>query len=331
LADPEHQKRDVARRVVITELGLVPAPEFQAAISSYFEYPVIGEADFSAFPVLENLLSSGFLRRTGLLPIELADDAVIIGTIDPFSSDTLAAVAYLVEKPVAPCLISQQDFALALQRLYEPAAEPGQAGDHATTETFVSEDDVQRLKDVASEAPIIRLVDRLMRTAVLQRASDIHIEPAVDGLRVRYRIDGVMAEVERLAPEMHAGVASRVKILAKLNIAERRMPQDGRIKIAVGGREIDLRISTSPCCTAKASSCASSTRSRSSSSSRLSASTIEPSRSSTSLSPCRTASSWSAARPGAARRPPSTRRSRSSTRLPSASCRAALSDPAARY
>jgi len=232
--------------VVITELGLVPAPEFQAAISSYFEYPVIGEADFSAFPVLENLLSSGFLRRTGLLPIELADDAVIIGTIDPFSSDTLAAVAYLVEKPVAPCLISQQDFALALQRLYEPAAEPGQAGDHATTETFVSEDDVQRLKDVASEAPIIRLVDRLMRTAVLQRASDIHIEPAVDGLRVRYRIDGVMAEVERLAPEMHAGVASRVKILAKLNIAERRMPQDGRIKIAVGGREIDLRISTSP-------------------------------------------------------------------------------------
>ena len=118
--------------------------------------------------------------------------------------------------------------------------------EQAAEEICVSDDDVQRLKDVASEAPVIQLVNRLMRAAVLQRASDIHIEPAIDGLRVRYRIDGVMVELERLSPEMQAGVASRIKILAKLNIAERRMPQDGRIKIAVAGREIDLRISTSP-------------------------------------------------------------------------------------
>jgi len=238
--------------VVIAELGLVPAPEFMAAVSDYFGYPIVSDADLRDLPVAENLetrLSPDFLRRNGLLPIELAADALVIATTDPFNTETLAAVAYLVEKPVAPCLVSQQDLAVALQRLYEPAEEPGESrmpSEQAADEVFVSDDDVQRLKDVASEAPVIQLVNRLMRAAVLQRASDIHIEPAIDGLRVRYRIDGVMVEVERLPPEMQAGVASRIKILAKLNIAERRMPQDGRIKIAVAGREIDLRISTSP-------------------------------------------------------------------------------------
>ena len=238
--------------VVIAELGLVPAPEFMVAVSDYFGYPVLSEADLPALPVLENLepsLSPDFLRRNGLLPIKLVADALVVATTDPFNTEALTAVAYQVEKPVAPCLISQQDFARALQRLYEPAEEPSESsvpGEQAGEKVFVSDDDVQRLKDVASEAPVIQLVNRLMRAAVLQRASDIHIEPAIDGLRVRYRIDGVMAEVEQLPPEMQAGVASRIKILAKLNIAERRMPQDGRIKIAVAGREIDLRISTSP-------------------------------------------------------------------------------------
>src|SRR6266446_2721281 len=235
--------------VVIAELGLVPAPEYMAAVSDYFGYPILGETDLPALPAfgnLENLLSPDFMRRNGLLPVELAGDALVIATTDPFNTETLIAVAYLVEKPVAPCLVSQQDFSAALQRLYEPAEEPSGSsapGEQAAEEVFVSDDDVQRLKDVASEAPVIQLVNRLMRAAVLERASDIHIEPAIDGLRVRYRIDGVMAEVERLPPEMQAGVASRIKILAKLNIAERRMPQDGRIKIAVAGREIDLRIS----------------------------------------------------------------------------------------
>ena len=194
--------------VVIAELGLVPAPEYMAAVSDYFGYPILGDTDLPALPAfgdLENLLSPDFMRRNGLLPVELAGDALIIATTDPFNTETLTAVAYLAEKPVAPCLVSQQDFSAALQRLYEPAEEPSGSsvpGEQAAEEVFVSDDDVQRLKDVASEAPVIQLVNRLMRAAVLERASDIHIEPAIDGLRVRYRINGVMAEVERLQPEM---------------------------------------------------------------------------------------------------------------------------------
>jgi general secretion pathway protein E len=237
--------------VVIAELGLLPAPEFMAAVSDYLGYPLLGEADLPAAvaPEIEALLPPDFLRRNGVLPIAMTADALIMATTDPFNTETLAAVAYFVEKPVIPCLVSPQDFAPALQRLCTTSHEPGQPvaqDQQAVDDVYVSDDDVQRLRDVASEAPVIRLVNRLMTAAVLQRASDIHVEPAVDGLRVRYRVDGVMVEVERLPPEMQAGVASRIKILAKLNIAERRMPQDGRIKIAVAGREIDLRISTSP-------------------------------------------------------------------------------------
>src|SRR5262249_58190168 len=151
-------------------------------------------------------------------------DACDIETTDPFNTESLAAVAYLVEKPVAPCLVSQQDFAVALQRLYEPAEEPSESrlqSEQTAEEVFVSDDDVQRLKDVASEAPVIQLVNRLMRAAVLQRASDIHIEPAIDGLPVRYRIAGDMAEAERLPPEMQAGDSSSIKILEKTQHAER--------------------------------------------------------------------------------------------------------------
>jgi len=232
--------------VVVSELGLVPTAQFFSVLSDYFGYPILAEADLPAVPVLEKELTSDFLRRNGLLPIELNGNAVIVATTDPFNTEALAAVAYLVDRPVAARLISASSFALAMERLYEPSAKVEEVNGNAATGAFISDDDVQRLRDVASEVPIIRLVNRLMRDAVLQRASDIHVEPAIDGVRVRYRIDGVMAEVERLPPEMQAGVASRIKILAKLNIAERRLPQDGRIKIVVTGREIDLRISTSP-------------------------------------------------------------------------------------
>ena len=107
-------------------------------------------------------------------------------------------------------------------------------------------EDVERLRDIASEAPVIRLVNLLITRAVEARASDIHIEPMDDALRVRYRIDGVLHETEAPPPRLSSAIISRVKIMAKLNIAERRLAQDGRIRLAVRGKDIDFRISTTP-------------------------------------------------------------------------------------
>jgi general secretion pathway protein E len=106
--------------------------------------------------------------------------------------------------------------------------------------------DVERLRDIASEAPIIRLLNRLVTTAVERNASDIHIEPLEDHVRIRFRIDGALQVTEHLDRGLQLGLVSRVKILARLNIAEQRLPQDGRIRLAVRGRDIDFRISTSP-------------------------------------------------------------------------------------
>ncbi len=118
--------------------------------------------------------------------------------------------------------------------------------ENLSDEATRSEDDIEHLRDLASEAPVIRLVNLVIQRAVEQRASDIHIEPFENRLKVRYRIDGVLQEVESPPAASTAAVISRVKIMAKLNIAERRLPQDGRIMLRVQGKELDLRVSTVP-------------------------------------------------------------------------------------
>jgi general secretion pathway protein E len=115
-----------------------------------------------------------------------------------------------------------------------------------TANDLINDDDIEHLKDLSSEAPVIRLVNLMITRAVDGRASDIHIEPFENRLKVRYRVDGVMREVESPPARLSAAVISRIKIMAKLNIAERRLPQDGRIQLRVQGKEIDLRVSTVP-------------------------------------------------------------------------------------
>ena len=134
-----------------------------------------------------------------------------------------------------------------LRRRRADARRRGESGDgDARVPRREDEEDVDHLRDLASEAPVIRLVNVLINRAVEQRASDIHIEPFENELKVRYRIDGVLHDVETPPRRLQAAIVSRIKIMAKLNIAERRLPQDGRIKLRMMGKEIDLRVSTLP-------------------------------------------------------------------------------------
>ena len=118
--------------------------------------------------------------------------------------------------------------------------------DEMVADAEPAEEDAERLKDLASEAPVIRLVNQLIARAVETHASDVHLEPFPDRLRIRYRYDGVLHEVEPPPSRLQAAVISRIKIMARLDIAERRLPQDGRIKLTVRGHEIDFRVSTIP-------------------------------------------------------------------------------------
>lgn len=233
--------------LVLSQLGLISDQALLEALASFCQVPLVDLDKLPPQASLPDLLDAEFAKRNRVVPLVAEDDQIVLAVSDPFANDLADSVSYLVERPVRLVLASASDIERALSRLYgsqevgnssRSLAEDAQAGGY--------EDDIQHLRDMASEAPIIRLVHRLIASAVSQQASDIHVEPHADCIRVRYRIDGVMHEVERLPPETQAGVATRIKILGKLNIAERRLPQDGRTSFVVGGREVDLRISTTP-------------------------------------------------------------------------------------
>ncbi len=233
--------------LVLTRLGLIPEADLVKALAGYLAMPLALRTDFPDTPVHADRLQLAFLKAHHLLPLADESDRLVIAMSDPFDTEAVAAVAFLFEQPVTCCLAPASEIKAALDRIYgkgrDGVAEAAAVDDGSSS---ASDDDVRRLADLASEAPVIRLVQELIARAAEAQASDIHIEPAESNVRVRYRIDGVLHTVDQLPLSLKAAVTSRIKIMARLNIAERRLPQDGRIKATVRGRDIDMRISTMP-------------------------------------------------------------------------------------
>ena len=177
------------------------------------------------------------------MPLAIRDDAIVVGLTDPFNREPVDALAYLTGREARVQIFVPADFDRAFEALYRSQTT---GSNRASGGGEASELDVQRLRDLASEAPVIRLVNQIITGAVESLASDIHIEPNVDSVLVRYRIDGLLRTSQTLASSLRPALTSRIKIMSKLDIAERRMPQDGRIKIAVRGVDIDFRVSTIP-------------------------------------------------------------------------------------
>ena len=202
-------------------------------------------------PLVLNGLSSRFIRENQVIPLELKNNLLKVALASQEDPEIIDALKVATGAEVQIFLGEDKvvnDYILKfygqepqnINRLIEDLGEGGFE--------FIREDeeDIGHLKDLASEAPIIKLVNMFITRAVESRASDIHIEPFADELRVRYRIDGVLHDVEAVPKKLQAAIISRIKIMAKLNIAERRLPQDGRIKLRVTEKEIDLRVSTIP-------------------------------------------------------------------------------------
>ncbi|HEX5998253.1 MAG TPA: ATPase, T2SS/T4P/T4SS family [Hyphomicrobiaceae bacterium] len=231
--------------LVLTRLGLIAEADLARVLAEFLGLPLLEPGQLPEVPVLADRLQLQFLKANRIVPIADRADSLLVAIADPFNTDAPAALSYLLDRPVACGVMPAGDIERALERLYgrgEPIA--AEAGSIDTGQA--SEDDVRRLEDMASEAPVIRLVHDLITRAVEAQASDIHVEPRDDSVRVRYRMDGVLLTVETLPLSLRAAVTSRIKIMAHLNIAERRLPQDGRVKATVRGRPIDLRVSTMP-------------------------------------------------------------------------------------
>jgi general secretion pathway protein E len=232
---------------LLPKLGLVSERDMAQALAQVLRLPLIREADVPAQAVLGEVLSSRFLKQKQVLPLEVTEKGLKVALANPLDAYALDAVRVASGRDVIVHVAEPGLVERALERLYEAQA-PGAKGDGELA--FDGDDelglDVERLRDLASEAPVIRLVNQIISRAVDQRASDIHLEAFEDKVRLRYRIDGVLREADPPPRQLRAAVVSRIKIMARLNIAERRLPQDGRIKLAIRGKSIDLRISTIP-------------------------------------------------------------------------------------
>jgi general secretion pathway protein E len=236
---------------LLVDLGYISEKDCLALVSEHLGIPSVTGMEYPSVPVLENVLTYRFMKQCKFVPIALEGDLLTLAMTDPLDHATIDSVRHATGYRVKTVLGAESEIMDVLEKLYGSAASTLgriiEGIDEGNLESLSDEiEDIEQLKDLASEAPVIRLVNLIISKAIESRASDIHIEPFEKDLKVRYRIDGILHDVESPPKKLKAAVISRVKIMAKINIAERRLPQDGRIKLKVLGREIDLRVSTLP-------------------------------------------------------------------------------------
>ncbi len=234
--------------VLLVTLGIVAQRDVSEALAAQLGLPLVEAAGYPELPILEERVSARFLRESRALPLAEDESELALAMADPTDSYTVNAFEMVTGRKVKAKVAIPTELEAALERLYGAGKSAlGQIfGDVEQRDDIGFDADIQQLKDLASEAPVIRLVSLIITNALDMRASDIHVEPFENRLIVRYRIDGVLHEIESPPRRLSAAVISRIKIMAMLDIAERRLPQDGRIRLRVQGKEIDLRVSTVP-------------------------------------------------------------------------------------
>ncbi len=232
----------------LIQLGLVPERSLAETLAAMLGLEILPPERYPDSPVLPERLRPRFLRAARAAPVAILPglagrDILLLAMADPFDRFTPAAIGLATGLATQIAVAVPIELEAALDRLYPQAEAAPEAEDNAPA----TQDDAERLRDMASEAPVIRLVNQIIARAVETAASDIHIEPFEDRLRVRYRHDGALQEAETHPARLMPAIISRIKILAKLDIAERRLPQDGRIRMAVRGEDVVFRVATAPC------------------------------------------------------------------------------------
>ncbi len=255
-------QRGTTKRVgeVLVEAGIVTELEIAAALSRQLGIPYASSASGLLSPHkgegLEQLVPEEFARQHLVLPLSRTLNLLTVACVNPLDLITMDNLSRISHCEINPVMTTKQDLEEAIERFYggedallrkaigdsyeapEDDGMPAAAGEEVL--------DLDRLKQAAEEAPVIRLVDLIIRQAIKDRASDIHIEPFKDKISLRYRIDGVLCDIPPPAKHLHAAIVSRIKILCKMDIAQKRLPQDGGFMMTMEGSPIDFRVSTMP-------------------------------------------------------------------------------------
>jgi general secretion pathway protein E len=230
--------------------GLLTQDELRSDLKEFYGVPPATKEDFPVDPVLVNTLPIQFMKESKFIPASLNNKELTIIMSNPFDFYTIDAIRLATNFEVRVLLGREKEIVEAIERSYGSGVTSMEKIiediDSIPEYREEAEEDIDHLRDMASEAPVIRLVNLVITRAIEMRASDIHLEPFEERFRIRYRVDGVLHDVESPPKRFQAAIVSRVKIMAKMNIAERRLPQDGRIMLRVKGKEIDFRVSTIP-------------------------------------------------------------------------------------
>jgi len=244
--------------VVLTRLGFLTEDDLARAYSDGLEIDWVRPDVFPKQPVAVDRLPGRYVRTARILPLGWQEQregpaALRLAMANPLDEDTLRTVGFAVEAPVVPLAATASDIERAHAALYSEAEAAGGGAGPAdieildqAAETAQHTEDAERLRDLTSDAPVIRLVNAWLSHAAEAGASDIHIEPTDNAVIARLRIDGVLTDIDSQPLALHAPLVSRIKIMAKLDIGERRLPQDGRLDMAVRGQTVDVRVSILP-------------------------------------------------------------------------------------
>jgi len=225
----------------LAKMGVIDEEELARTLANQLGIAFLATEEVRLQRDAFTLISESQAKHYGAMPIERRGEKLVVAMIDPLNVIAIDEISLLTGYPVETVVVTRETFEEMLSVAH------GTADEREFLEDLDEQDlRLGELEDLAADSPVVRIVDRLLERAANQRANDLHIEPLAEVVRVRFRVDGVLRTVDRLPMEMHEALIARVKILASLDISERRAPQEGRIDREISGRPVDLRVTTSP-------------------------------------------------------------------------------------
>ncbi|HVE98098.1 MAG TPA: ATPase, T2SS/T4P/T4SS family [Mycobacteriales bacterium] len=242
----QQQQQGKALGRVLVELGMVTEAQLVASLAHQIGLPFVDLGEYQIDPSASARIPDAVSRRHNAIPIGYEDGKLIVAMADPANVFAMDDIRSLTGMDVKPVVATKADVVNAINRMHRMDTDMQDLTASMDADSDETLDDLAQVKEIVDDAPIVKFVNLLITQAIQDRASDIHIEPTERDMRVRFRIDGVLHEIMRSPKTIQSGVISRLKIMAEINIAERRIPQDGRMSINASGKKIDLRVATLP-------------------------------------------------------------------------------------
>jgi len=251
----EHERTGKPLSQVIIDFGLVSEEQLLRAVAEHLNLEYLNLEDIDIDKAVLRIMPSSVARMYRAVPVSIAGNTVTVAVMDPYNAQLVGELSFILGKDVQLAVAPSKQIEDTITRFFGEESESlkdvledmeSQLASAEVVETATKTGGTAALEELASQAPIVRFVNLILFQAIQDRASDIHFEPFEDEFKIRYRVDGALYEMAPPPKHLALPVISRIKVMSNLNIAERRLPQDGRIQLNIGGKQVDLRVSTLP-------------------------------------------------------------------------------------